>query len=325
MSDSTKQTPEERLAADPQYPEVHARFTELLAADGLKVADAARESGIPGSTLSAWAADTIQGVRKNTTDRVVRYLSTKAAMKNPAIGMKRAPGFQETPTAAAIWARLVYAQTNGKMVVVQGPPAVGKTSAVTAYRDANSAAFLVTLRASTERLAAVVARILKQIGQPPANGATAGSDAILEFFGPKRGLLIIDEAHFADMQALEEIRSWSDEIKLGIALVGDKTLLAKLGKKGALGRAQLSSRIRQALSIEEPAREDIRAILDGWGLTDRLARNAAAAIAQGQDGLRGLEEVLELSFALAVLDGGTQPTAEHIDAANKSRGAGGAA
>ena len=325
MSDSTKMTPEERLKDDPRYPEVLTGFLALLADDGLTVAQAARESGIPESSLAHWKNDSGGGIRRNTTEKVAKFVATKAALKNPTIVARRSPGFQETPTAQAFCQRFEYAQSYGKMVVCTGNPAVGKTTAAREYQARGSNVFIATLRPSARRLTAVLGRILASLALPPRNGAQAASDAILAFLKPRRALLIIDEAHFADLDALEEIRSWSDEVSLGIALVGDHTLMDSLGKSGRNRRDQLSSRVRQALFVKSPDRADIKVILDGWMLTDRLARNAAAAVAQSQDGLRGLEEVLELSFALAAMEGAGEPTAGHIDEANKSRGAGGAA
>ncbi len=286
--------------------EIRAEVLRILSADGLSRAQLAREIAISPGSLGPWLSGTWPGggTGEHVQAALEKWLAARTTRAETQARVPTAPGFRETPTARRIMDDLSFAQMIPDLVVIGGPAGVGKTSAIGAYQAANPAVWVATLDPSAARVSGVLQEICSAIGIEEPNQAYRRA-AIVRRVSGTRGLLIIDEAQHATTQALDQVRAIHDRAKIGIALVGNETVYARLegdGRKPAF--AQLFSRVgaRQTPRIK-PA--DIAIMLDAWGLTDDAERRLAAEIARRPGHLRNLEKTMVAAGLLAA--GLTEP------------------
>lgn len=206
----------------------------------------------------------------------------------------------ETPTGVQIMGALDYARTTPSISIVFGGVGCSKTSAAKRYAErfrwpaAERAYYCYASqfrRSPTAILHAIAVEVL-----PNFVGAYRSYqvvEAILETV--KYGsLIIIDEAQHLETEALEGVRSFLDEGNIGLAFLGNAVLDARIAGKGRHAAfAQMHSRVGMRLHVGRPSDDDIRAVLDAWGISGRREREYASQIAGGSGGIRQLRKVLD--------------------------------
>ena len=214
------------------------------------------------------------------------------------------------------------------MAVIVGGPGVGKTQTVTHHAAKSKATWVITVHESTRDLFPCLAQLAKEIdARNPNTGTGPLREAILDrldtiarHYGLKM-LLIFDEAHKLEDAALEEIRSLYDEIEIGIALVGDRSLLSRWGSKSPERRsswAQLVSRVTHMMDIPFPLPEDIDALCDHLGPVTTGARKLLIREVEAGGDLRTASGLIKIGRKRA---GNGAIEASHIETAMQLRGA----
>jgi DNA transposition AAA+ family ATPase len=101
------------------------------------------------------------------------------------------------------------------------------------------------------------------------------------------GLLIFDEAQHLLDRAIDEIRSWHDDTGIGIAFLGNETVLARIeGGHRRAAFAQLYSRIGMRLIQNLPLTEDARALAEAWDVHEAKQIEFIVKKSQQPGGLR---------------------------------------
>ncbi len=279
---------------------VRTEVLRILAADNISRSQLAREISIPAGSVGPWLSNTWPG--GGSGDHVLaaleKWLAARTTRAEAAASVPKAPAFVVTPTAQRITDDLSFAQVIPDLVVIGGPAGVGKTSAVMAYQAANPAVWVATLDPSATRVSGVLQEICAALGIDEPNQQYRRA-AIVRRVMNTRGLLIIDEAQHATTPALDQIRAIHDRARIGVALVGNETVYARLegdGRKPAF--AQLFSRVgaRQTPRIRA---DDIALLLDAWAIRDDAERRLAAEIARRPGHLRNLAKTMVAAGMLA--------------------------
>lgn len=283
---------------------VRAEVLRLLEKENLSRAQLAREIAIPAGSLGPWLSGSWPGggSGEHVQAALEKWLAARVVRAETAAMVPRAPDFCQTAVAQRIFADLTFAQIIPDLVVVGGPAGVGKTSAVIAYQQANPAVWVATLDPSARGVSGALQEMCAALGIDEPN-PVARRAAIVRRVAGTRGLLIIDEAQHATTQALDQVRAIHDRAKIGIALVGNETVYARLegdGRKAAF--AQLFSRIG-VRSRPRLKAEDIALMLDAWAVTDDAERRLAAEIARRPGHLRNLTKTLVAAGLLAAGEG----------------------
>lgn len=279
---------------------VRAEVQRILRAEGISQSQLAGEAGINQGSVSPWLNDKWPG--GGTGEHVLlaleKWLAARAVRAETAAKVPSVPAFLETPTARRIMADLTFAQMLPDLVCIGGPAGVGKTSAVQAYQRANPVVWVATLDPSASRVSGVLQEICDAIGITEPNQQYRRAAIVRRVTGT-RGLLVIDEAQHATTQALDQVRAIHDRAKIGIALVGNETVYARLegdGRKPAF--AQLFSRLgaRQTPRVKDA---DIALMLDAWEIRADDERRLAAEIARRPGHLRNLAKTMVAAGLLA--------------------------
>lgn len=286
----------------------------VMEAEGLSQADVARDSGVAYGTFSGWLGGTYQGRNDRVAGEVQIWLASREERKRAAAVVPRSPGFVETRSATAFLEALRYAQVMPEISVVAGGAGIGKTTAAERYAATNPNVWLATMDPSTAGVHGMLAELAEVMGVVE-RVAMRMPRAIGRKIAGSGGLIVIDEAQHLQPVALDMLRSLYDRHGVGVALIGNETVYARLegeGRKASF--AQLFSRIGVRVTQARPRAEDVCALIAAWEVAEPEQVRLLKAIAAKPGGLRSLTKCLQLAGMLAAGAGETRGLA-HIRAA----------
>lgn len=282
---------------------------------GMSQSRLAKESGITQARLSQWFSGTYRGNNEAVAQELFRWLKARQQQKNGK-GFAVAPEWLLTPTAQNIFDALQYAQRAGDIALIYGGAGLGKTCTARRYQEDYPNVWIATMTPAMNTVAACLERIAFAVGLPEAQpSAVKTENAIISRLEGTSGLLIVDEAQHLHVSGLEAIRSIHDATGVGLALMGNETVYARItGGMRQSHFAQIFSRVGYKLRLTTPTPGDIEIIVARWNVQGEKGRGLCAEIAKQAGALRGLTKVLKLATAML---GEDEPgiTLEHIQTA----------
>lgn len=267
---------------------------------GLSWSELAQQSGVPSGTLSQFGAGTYGGKNDRVAADVARFRQKVAAQAELSLEAPEIPEWFDTPTSNRVNALLNWAQ-RGRITVLAMGPGTGKTKAARHYRDLMANVWLTTMAPSTAGVNNMQIETLAAMGDREARGTPqALSTRIKARVKGTGGLLIFDEAQHLSEKSIEEIRSWHDATGIGVALLGNEQVIARLeGGSRRAAFAQLYSRVGMRHIQALPLTSDARVLATAWGVTDPQQMGFIETISQRPGGLRGCTMTLELAKMIA--------------------------
>lgn len=284
-----------------------SRVKDALQQSGLSQAAAAKEIGISPSALNQWLQGRYAGNNEEVEEKVGRWLDARDRRDDAADAIVAIPRWFRSPSSQKILDTLAYGQMAGDIVCIYGGPGVGKTVSLRQYRETNPATWIATMAPDSAPVVPALEEVAEAVGLREASGgARKIARAIRRKVDGTRGLLIIDEAQHLSVAALEELRSIHDATGIGLALVGNESVYARLtGGTRASHFAQLFSRIGSRLFISRPTIGDVRALATAWGVKGKAELDLLQQMASKPGALRGVSKVLALASMSA---GGSEIT-----------------
>lgn len=280
-------------------PAVRADFRAAIERLGISQAEAARRAGLKESTVSLWLNGRYNGHADGVARDVRRWIASLEAREGVTRAALEAPAFQRTPTAGRIWAMLAQAQFHPDIVAIAGSPGIGKTITARAYRAAHPNVWIATLMPLQARPHTALAAIARAVGvmdrQPTTLFYSVG-----ERVAAVGGLIVVDEAQHLKRPALDTLRSLHDQFGVGLALMGNAGLYGGLAcSKGEDDFAQFFSRIGARKVFRGARADDIRMLLDAYGVTGAEERRFLGRVAGHMGALRALAKCLQSAALLA--------------------------
>ncbi len=298
---------------DEQVDTIRAEAKRVVAEHYPSQAAAARDAGIAESTFAALLSGTYAGKLETQIPKLQAWLASRAERAKTAATLPKAPGFQMLPSAQKILPALTWAQVAPAFVPIIGAPGVSKTTTAEHYRDSNSNVWMVTMTPSTASASALLAEICMTM-DIDERSTTRMSRAIGQRVKNIQALIIIDEAQHLTVAALEEARSLVDRFKVGVGVLGNRTIHARLYGKGQENHGQLFSRASMKPKLFAPMAGDICQMVAAWGVTDPAEVSFLKAVGRKIGALRNIDTVMKLAGMLAA--GAGQPRSlAHIRAA----------
>ena len=301
--------------------QVKYELKSLLDSGEISQAQIARESGLTAPVLSSWLKDRYQGDNQAVSHKVKQWLAARQKKSEVSFVFPKAPVWMETPTARKIIDVLTYAQLAGDIAVIYGGAGLGKTCTLERYAEESPQVWIASMSPAHAGVAAALEEIAEVVGLRgfPGRAARLQRELSRRLKGTG-GLLIIDEAQHLNINALEAIRTLHDSTGIGLALVGNEAVYARLtGGSRTATFAQLFSRIGKRLKLNKPSKEDVFIVAESFSVSGTKERQALVEISQKAGALRGVVKTLRLASMFAA---GEETTLqfEHIQAAWRDLG-----
>lgn len=266
----------------------------------------AKESGVPMGTLQPFAKGNYAGNNENVARKLFMFRQAVEAKEKRQESLPEDPGFIETETAKRLQGVLTMAHF-GRITIAATGPGTGKTKTIEDYCAKAQPTWVATMRPSTSSLNQMIMQVHKALGIEPRNmSSAAASQIVVEKVKDRKGLLVIDEANYLTIEAIEEVRSWHDETGVGICLMGNEELLQRI----ETGRhsdqlSRLNRRIAMRHVQRVPLREDVDAFCDAWGIHQHDIRHYLTQIAltPAAGGLGECQQLIEAASMMAAEDG----------------------
>ena len=309
------------LVADnsPPEDEACAWLNAHKAETGLSWPQLGRLTDVASSTLSAFAAGTYGGNNANVAAKVLAYRDRLSSQAKIARNSRMVPAWYDTPTADRLTSALHLAQS-GDMVMIVTSPGIGKTKAAERFAANDPNVWMATMSPATAGVSTMAIEVAAAIGLGEIKGSPQQmARQIKATVRGRNGLLIVDEAQELTDKALNELRSWHDQTGLGIALMGNESVVGQIdSRKTAL--AQISSRILCPFVLTKPAPGDVEALCDAWAIQDQAQRDFLAKVAALPGALRGVTHTIKIA-AMAAAGAGQPLTLAHLRNAARQRNA----
>lgn len=286
-------------------PELRERLRMAMASDRrLSQATVAREIGISPSAINQWLKGIYAGDNDAIEAKLLIWMVVYDERRQSGAMMPTAPEWVETPTGARIVGALSYAQAAGDIAIIYGGAGLGKSTAIRHYQGISLNVWHVTMTPASAGVVTALEEICGALGITETGGAAKLYRAIVRRVRGSRGLLAIDEAQHLSTAALDQIRAIHDATDMGVALVGNQEIYARMtGGNRAAYLDRLYSRVGKRLALRASVAEDIQALIAAWDIDDASCRKTLIDIARRPGALRTLTKVLRLAGMYALADG----------------------
>ncbi len=267
----------------------------------------AKESGIPVGTITTFAAGTY-GAKdggSNVARKVWQFRQMVEMQTMRQSQLPENPGYFDTRTSEKMLYLLEVAHS-GRITVIGTGPGTGKTMTIDEYANRAGPVWKATMKPSSNSLLSMIQAVLKALGVEQRRLSTADASAVVvQRVTGRKGLLVIDEANWLSLEAIEELRFWHDTTGVGICLLGNEELVQsiKTGRKRDQ-LARLMSRLAHMHEQRTPEREDVVAFCDAWKIEQPDIRRYLENIALTPDsgGLRECKQLIEAATMLAAAE-----------------------
>lgn len=194
------------------------------------LAFASRATGISRPVISDWAAGKYKGSNENVESKIKTFLTLQHNKRNAkSLPVK----FTDTIVSLQIFDVLDQCNIDNDCAVITGSSGIGKTMALQEYARSNRNTIHIEANQSYSAFS-LVKTIHKSLkAHTGREGLTDLVDDIIKTLKDSDRMIIIDEAEFLPVKALDIIRSICDNAHIGLALVGLPRLEANLrGRRG---------------------------------------------------------------------------------------------
>lgn len=286
-------------------------------AAGLSWPQIGKLTDVASSTLSLFATGKYSGSNETIAAKVLAYRERLTSQSALSSQLPVVPDWFDTPTATRLTSLLQWAQS-GEIVLIVTTPGIGKTRVAERFAALDPNVWLATMAPSTAGVATMAIEVAAAIGLGEVKGSPQQlSRQVKTRVQGKKGLLIIDEAQELTDKALNELRGWHDQTKVGIALMGNENVVGQIdGRKSAL--AQISSRFSIRHVQVAPIAGDIDALLDAWGIAAVDQRAFLAKIGAMPGALREMTHTIKIA-AMAAVGSGQALSLSHLRDAARQR------
>jgi hypothetical protein len=284
----------------PAAGDTRERIRALLDAKEASQAEVARQAGLSPTALNRWVNGKYEGDNAGVEAKLARWLAERD--RQTGFLLPDPPGWIATPTGERVLSALAYGQMAADLVVIYGGAGLGKTRAVSQYAATRPNVWIATMSPATSTPSACLEEICEALGmrEGPGGSAARMQRALIRRLRDTKGLLVLDESQHLAVAALETVRAVHDAAEVGLALVGNERVYSRLSSSGQAALfAQLYSRVGKRMHLTLPRREDVEAVLAGWGITDRDALSYLWAVARTPGALRGVVKSLRLGTMIA--------------------------
>ena len=259
----------------------------------------AKMAGISGSSLSAFLKGQYAGRAENVAKKVQQVLDDEAA-RSSAVMAVREPDVVMTTVMREMEAGLQYATNRNDILVVYGAPGIGKTVTLRRWCAGHANSIFFTASPNIHNGRDVMEEVLEAMGKRQTGRNKALEKAIIQALTGTNRTIIIDEAHFLRLSALETLRRIHDVTGVPLILVGNPAILDIINEQNKTLTGQFFSRaVRIALS-HKATMDDVKSIVLQNGVDmNQDCLDELYKVASGNGALRVMTKLFLFAWTVA--------------------------
>ena len=259
----------------------------------------AKMAGISGGALSSFLKGRYAGRVDLVAQKIAAVLDTEESREGAVTAVKE-PDIVETAVMQQMMFGLQYANDRNDIICIYGAPGIGKTVTVNKWVDGHPNSIFFTASPNIHNGRDVMEEILEAIGKKQTGRNKALEKSIVQILKGSNRAIIIDEAHFLRLSALETLRRIHDITEVPLILVGNPAIMDIITEQNKTLTGQFFSRaVRIALDAKVPL-EDVKKIVLQHGVQmDKDCLTELHRIARGTGALRVMTKLFLFAWMLA--------------------------
>ena len=290
----------ETVNMDAATTDVIRRVEDYLAAhEEVSREQFAKMAGISGGALSSFLKGKYQGRVDVVAQKIAAVLSTEESREGSVMTVKE-PDIVETDVMQKMMFGFQYANDRNDIICIYGAPGIGKTVTVTRWVENHPNSIFFTASPNIHNGRDVMEEILEAIGKKQTGRNKALEKSIVQILKGSNRAIIIDEAHFLRLSALETLRRIHDITDVPLILVGNPAIMDIITEQNKTLTGQFFSRaVRIALDAKVPL-EDVKKIVLQHGVQmDKDCIAELHRVARGTGALRVMTKLFLFAWMLA--------------------------
>lgn len=290
----------ETVNMDAATTDVICRVEDYLAAhEEVSREQFAKMAGISGGALSSFLKGKYQGRVDVVAQKIAAVLSTEESREGAVMTVKE-PDIVETDVMQKMMFGFQYANDRNDIICIYGAPGIGKTVTVTRWVENHPNSIFFTASPNIHNGRDVMEEILEAIGKKQTGRNKALEKSIVQILKGSNRAIIIDEAHFLRLSALETLRRIHDITDVPLILVGNPAIMDIITEQNKTLTGQFFSRaVRIALDAKVPL-EDVKKIVLQHGVQmDKDCIAELHRVARGTGALRVMTKLFLFAWMLA--------------------------
>lgn len=290
----------ETVNMDAAAADVIRRVEDYLAAhEEVSREQFAKMAGISGGALSSFLKGKYQGRVDVVSQKIAAVLETEESREGAVMTVKE-PDIVETDVMQKMIFGFQYANDRNDIICIYGAPGTGKTVTVNRWVEGHPNSIFFTASPNIHNGRDVMEEILEAIGKKQTGRNKALEKSIVQILKGSNRAIIIDEAHFLRLSALETLRRIHDITDVPLILVGNPAIMDIITEQNKTLTGQFFSRaVRIALDAKVPL-EDVKKIVLQHGVQmDKDCIAELHRVARGTGALRVMTKLFLFAWMLA--------------------------
>lgn len=259
----------------------------------------AKMAGISGGALSSFLKGRYAGRVDLVAQKIAAVLDTEESREGAVTAVKE-PDIVETAVMQQMMFGLQYANDRNDIICIYGAPGIGKTVTVNKWVDGHPNSIFFTASPNIHNGRDVMEEILEAIGKKQTGRNKALEKSIVQILKGSNRAIIIDEAHFLRLSALETLRRIHDITEVPLILVGNPAIMDIITEQNKTLTGQFFSRaVRIALDAKVPLEDVKKIVLQNGVEMDKDCLTELHRIARGTGALRVMTKLFLFAWMLA--------------------------
>ena len=290
----------EAVKVDTATTDIVRRVEEYLAAhEEVSRERFAKMAGISGGALSSFLKGSYAGRVDVVAQKIAAVLETEESRADAVMTVKE-PEIVETEVMQKMMFGLQYANDRNDIICIYGAPGIGKTVTVNKWVETHPNSIFFTASPNIHNGRDVMEEILEAIGKKQTGRNKALEKSIVQMLKGSNRAIIIDEAHFLRLSALETLRRIHDVTEVPLILVGNPAIMDIITEQNKTLTGQFFSRsTRISLDAKIPLADVKKIVLQHGVEMDKDCLTELHRIARGTGALRVMTKLFLFAWMLA--------------------------
>ena len=290
----------EAVTMDTATADIIRRVEEYLAAhEEVSRERFAKMAGISGGALSSFLKGSYAGRVDVVAQKIAAVLETEESRADAVMTVKE-PEIVETEVMQKMMFGLQYANDRNDIICIYGAPGIGKTVTVNRWVETHPNSIFFTASPNIHNGRDVMEEILEAIGKKQTGRNKALEKSIVQMLKGSNRAIIIDEAHFLRLSALETLRRIHDVTDVPLILVGNPAIMDIITEQNKTLTGQFFSRsTRISLDAKIPLADVKEIVLQHGVEMDKDCIAELHRVARGTGGLRVMTKLFLFAWTIA--------------------------